>query len=68
MVTLHALHHVLHQMGLTDSEDALALEAAAVAQAGGPVDIIDDKVTGLLLPPRDVDALVAAVAWERRSR
>jgi len=54
--------------------EAMAMERAVVAtSAGGPSEIIDGGVTGLLAPPRDIRAWTRQVAWlldddELRSR
>ena len=42
--------------------EAMACEVPSIAtRAGGPINIIDEGVNGLLVPPKDVDALTEAL-------
>jgi len=44
--------------------EAMAAGAALVAtNCGAPPEVVEDKKTGLLVPPRDAEALAAALHW-----
>jgi len=47
--------------GLVVVEAMLAGRAVVAAAAGGPAEIVEDGVTGLLTPPGDAEGLAAAV-------
>lgn len=49
--------------------EAMALGKPLIAtRAGGPLEIVEDHVTGLLVPPGDVDAMAKAVSLLLRNR
>lgn len=44
--------------------EAMAMAKPVIATAiGGPLDIIEDKIDGLLVPPGDVSAVAEAIQW-----
>jgi glycosyltransferase involved in cell wall biosynthesis len=47
--------------GQTIVEAMMAEKPVVASASGGPVDVIDDRVTGRLVPPGDVDALAGAL-------
>ncbi len=53
--------------GLVAIEAMAAGKPVIAARHGGLVDIVDDRRTGLLFTPRDVDSLIAAMDELRRS-
>jgi glycosyltransferase involved in cell wall biosynthesis len=49
--------------------EGMALGRPVIAtNAGGPAEIINDKVDGLLVPPKDPEALADAIEWLRAHR
>lgn len=44
-------------------EGMLAARPVIATAAGGALDIIEDKVTGILVPPKDADKMAKAILW-----
>jgi phosphatidylinositol alpha 1,6-mannosyltransferase len=68
LATIYASLDVFVHAGPHDTFGQTLQEAAAsglpvvAPAAGGPIDLVSDGVTGLLVPPNDADALAGAVA------
>ena len=67
MFSLLRDHHIMVMPSLSESFGVAALEAAACARpviasrVGGVPEVVEDGVTGMLLPPGDITALAGAI-------